>query len=407
MNKKCKEILEKLESKGTIKIWKDFEFPEGFDSGIRLKDLLENEVDEKYYINQEKCEKLIESLKGREIIGPGINISRKGEKFENETDTSLCLLAKDYKGLGNQQMTAVCIPCIPPERLEKRQNGRRFKEDGDPSFTLTAQDRHGVLCIDDTQGFDGVRTYDDKVPTLRADRSGLKVLEENEPQILRSIRTEYGKEIRKQYESGEIQEENKVIKKYDIPKEILNDNERQRRVYDIEGISPTVLSRTDSTKVEVSKNELKQVGMINIKGNEQVRRVYDTSGLCPTLNTMQGGNREPKIIEPQENYNEVNMLGLLGESGYEHNRRVYDSNGVMATVSQREYKDPLKVMHNFRIRKLTPKECWRLMGFRDKYFYSAKDLSISDSALYKQAGNSIVVNVLYHIFKNLFKDYMI
>lgn len=62
---------------------------------------------------------------------------------------------------------------------------------------------------------------------------------------------------------------------------------------------------------------------------------------------------------------------------------------------------------SYRIRKLTPKECWRLMGFRDECFNRAKAQGISDSQLYKQAGNSIVVNVLYYIFKELFKNHII
>lgn len=53
-----------------------------------------------------------------------------------------------------------------------------------------------------------------------------------------------------------------------------------------------------------------------------------------------------------------------------------------------------------RIRKLTPKECWRLMGFSDEDFEKAKQVN-SDSQLYKQAGNSIVVNVLMAIFKEM------
>ena len=56
-----------------------------------------------------------------------------------------------------------------------------------------------------------------------------------------------------------------------------------------------------------------------------------------------------------------------------------------------------------KIRKLTPLECWRLMGFDDMDFYKAKDTGISDTQLYRQAGNSIVVNVLQVIFKNLIK----
>jgi DNA (cytosine-5)-methyltransferase 1 len=54
----------------------------------------------------------------------------------------------------------------------------------------------------------------------------------------------------------------------------------------------------------------------------------------------------------------------------------------------------------YRIRKLTPKECWRLMGFKDEQFLKAEQVC-SNSQLYKQAGNSIVVNVMEEIFKNL------
>ena len=56
---------------------------------------------------------------------------------------------------------------------------------------------------------------------------------------------------------------------------------------------------------------------------------------------------------------------------------------------------------DYRIRKLTPKECWRLMGFEDEDFNKAAEIN-SNTQLYKQAGNSIVVNVLVEIFKQLF-----
>ena len=60
-------------------------------------------------------------------------------------------------------------------------------------------------------------------------------------------------------------------------------------------------------------------------------------------------------------------------------------------------------MNNLRIRKLTPKECWRLMGFDDKDFEKASQVN-SNTQLYKQAGNSIVVNVLEEILKNLLES---
>ena len=61
-------------------------------------------------------------------------------------------------------------------------------------------------------------------------------------------------------------------------------------------------------------------------------------------------------------------------------------------------------MSNLRIRKLTPKECWRLMGFDDEDFYKAEAVN-SNAQLYKQAGNSIVVDVLEAVFANL-KPYL-
>lgn len=58
----------------------------------------------------------------------------------------------------------------------------------------------------------------------------------------------------------------------------------------------------------------------------------------------------------------------------------------------------------YRIRRLTPKECWRLMGFSDEDFEKAKGAGISNTQLYKQAGNSIVTDVLYYIFKELYNS---
>lgn len=89
--------------------------------------------------------------------------------------------------------------------------------------------------------------------------------------------------------------------------------------------------------------------------NPQTGRVYDPQGLSPTINTAQGGQREVKIIETTP--------------------------------------------EAYRIRKLTPRECYRLMGFTDAEFDSIK--GVSNTQLYKQAGNSIVVNVLEAIFKQL------
>lgn len=81
-------------------------------------------------------------------------------------------------------------------------------------------------------------------------------------------------------------------------------------------------------------------------------------------------------------------------------------NDFAPTLSARDYKDPRMVNENksnFHIRKLTPKECWRLMGFADDSFNVAKSVGVSDSQLYKQAGNSIVTDVLYYIYLEIYK----
>lgn len=64
-----------------------------------------------------------------------------------------------------------------------------------------------------------------------------------------------------------------------------------------------------------------------------------------------------------------------------------------------------KIVPKIRIRKLTPTECYKLMGFTSKDCKKASDAGVSDSQLYKQAGNSIVVNVLEAIFTSLGKNY--
>ncbi|STX20402.1 DNA cytosine methyltransferase [Levilactobacillus brevis] len=101
---------------------------------------------------------------------------------------------------------------------------------------------------------------------------------------------------------------------------------------------------------ESKPTQVKQIGNISMSssfgGNPQVGRVYGINGISPTLSTMQGGSQEPKVLV------------------------------------------------NFRVRKLSPRECWRLQGFPDWAFDRAKNAGLSDSQLYKQAGNSVTVPII-------------
>ena len=367
-------------------IEKDFKFPKGFDNGIRLKDILEEEVEEKYYINTEKAEKLIQEFKSTNKKTLNINPSGKGMNGVVRND-EIASTVTTNKGEGQK----VVIPCITPDRLEKRQNGRRFKEDGEPMFTLTSQDRHGVLETNTLNFIGGIGEKDivgDNKSLSRNYPQGNRVYDANN---IACSQTANGGGIGGKtglYLVGNLDG------KY----------EQSNRVYSEEGIAPTIMSNSRKTCTGgYNSPKIMQIGMLDIKGNEQIRRVYNEEGLSPTLNTMQGGNTQPKILykvkqATKQGYDiaeEDDSINLEQPNSTTRRGRVGNKIANTLTCSCNQ-----AVVNEYRIRKLTPKECWRLMGFKDEQFLKAEQVC-SNSQLYKQAGNSIVVNVMEEIFKNL------
>lgn len=142
-------------------------------------------------------------------------------------------------------------------------------------------------------------------------------------------------------------------------------------------------------------------------------RVQDGGNICPTLTATETGvcRIESAENKPKERFFRQ-ALDTFDDSDTEYgdtidafNKRVNKS-GYSPTLTTRPegFKTAiLPVTNNLRIRKLTPKECFRLMGFSDENFEAAYNVGISNSQLYKQAGNSIVVDVLYYIFVELYK----
>ena len=285
-----------------------FSFPDKIPLFLRLKDFLEPSVDEKFYLNTEKAARLLDSL-NRSYVSPG----------------SADKIVKAGMSPGYRRVNTVIDPAgVVPAGVVPTLAARDYK---DPLRVLV-----GGSCIDDTQNFDdSPRVYEDTVPTLRAGRFGLMVLED-----------------------------------------------------------PTV----------------RQVGNIVNTGNfdnPQRGRIYDSEGLCPTLNTMQGGGLEPKILEPvcaaSRGRNPTNPGDRT--PGIDTVQRLeINEDGVCNTLTTVQ-KDNYVLEPPFRIRKLTPRECWRLMGFLDSDFDRVKN--ISNAQLYKQAGNSICVPVLERIFIKLFE----
>lgn len=225
--------------------------------------------------------------------------------------------------------------------------------------------------------------------------------------ILTPKRTEYGKSIRKAYESGKIKESRH------------NMTELEPRT---DGISNTITTvQKDNLLIErqhdlaMMETKEKRLGNIyGIDGGNYAGNVYDEEMLSPTIRTYQGGNQQPMIVA-MRGRNPDNPSDRTAGSPTEQ-RLEPNSQGICNTLTSVQ-KDNMVLENVFklledeccgtfgiiektmqcRIRKLTPLECWRLMSFSDEDFHKAEAVN-SNSQLYKQAGNSIVKNVLVAIF---------
>lgn len=115
-------------------------------------------------------------------------------------------------------------------------------------------------------------------------------------------------------------------------------------------------------------------------------RVYSVEGIAPCLNCNEGGQREVKIIQRAHGFNKGAIHDLC------------------PTITTSKWQDNNFAIIEYWIRKLTPRECFRLMDVPEHYIDSLINSGISNSQLYKLAGNSIVVACLFHIFRKMFVD---
>ena len=204
---------------------------------------------------------------------------------------------------------------------------------------------------------------------------------------------------------------------------------REGKAREYNDYCPTLSARDYKDPRLINSNVVKQVGNISeCNGswkNPQVGRIYSTDGCSPTLNTCGGGSHEPKILQvgrinssqdgvvvadkgvsPTHTAGHGNMpkvlkVGNVNPSGNGMNGNVFSDDGLSPTLTTNKGEGN-KILSNLRIRKLTPKECFRLMGFNDSDYEAASKV-VSNSQMYKQTGNSIVVDVLYYILVELYK----
>lgn len=167
------------------------------------------------------------------------------------------------------------------------------------------------------------------------------------------------------------------------------DNPNRRRVYDTDGLSPTLTSAMGEggNLQPFVVTERKLGNIYGFEGGNYAGNVYDSEALSPTIRTYQGGNQQPAVLEDI----------CINDRGFTE-KEPQVSIGMAPTLRAETHGNLPKVIEDrYRIRKLIPLECWRLMGFSDEDFHKAEKVN-SNSQLYKQAGNSIVKNVLMAIF---------
>lgn len=254
-----------------------------------------------------------------------VNPSGKGMNGNVYDSDGLSPTLTTNKGEGNK----IAIPVLTPDRAEKRQNGRRFKEDGEPMFTLTGQDRHGV---------------------------GIEPLG-----ALRNVRSDYGKEIRKDYEAGNI----KISRHEFLESEVRDD-----------GVVNTLLTVQKDNQLAVKVAEATK------QGYSECRVGVDSVNLSVPGSKTRRGRAGQEI---------ANTLDTSCNQG------IFVQVSEELTVYAVWYE---KYQCYIAIRRLTPKECFRLQGWTDDYFEKAQFVN-SDSQLYKQAGNGVTVNVIEAIAEKL------
>ena len=296
-----------------------FEFPKPFELELRLKDMLEDQVDEKYYL--------------KDI---------KDFYIKNSFD------------------------------MEQKGNGFRFdphvKQNANISKTITT--RAGAR-MDDNFILDNIDT----------DKERFKFDSTNEE--LKSVRL------------GGV---------FDTEKS----KHQAGSVWDKEGLSPTLDTMQGGWRQPciIDDNDIKLTGAYGRNFGSK-GKLQDKDSVCDTLlSAMGSGGGNVPIVKEQESTAQIIMEEPLEREGWHRNaKEVLNTNGICRTLSTQSNNIATKIKEqkSLRIRKLTPRECFRLMGFDDSDFDKVEG-NLSNTQLYKQAGNSIVVNVLEEIYKELFKS---
>ncbi|WP_368863391.1 DNA (cytosine-5-)-methyltransferase [Staphylococcus hominis] len=178
-----------------------------------------------------------------------------------------------------------------------------------------------------------------------------------------------------------------------------NTHHNAHNVHDVNGLSPTIAARDYKGAKQIAIREATKKGYVEAMEGDSVNTSF------PNSKTRRGrvGKQVAQTLQAGDvNQGVVTKDIRTTEDGFHTYRNDDKKSSIQGThVTYKEGKThaltsnhvPM-TLNNLRIRKLTPLECWRLQGFTDDQFYKAKNSGVSNSQLYKQAGNAVTVNVV-------------
>lgn len=150
------------------------------------------------------------------------------------------------------------------------------------------------------------------------------------------------------------------------------------RIFKPEGVCQTIQSNTRTKIIQLNQPK------------HSNNRVYSSEGISPTINTMGGGNRQPFVQY-------INTKNADNKQPPQQDR-IYNENGVMTSISS-QLNGRFNILNQGNIRRLTPTECFRLMGFNDEINLEG----LSNTQRYKLAGNGFDINLVSKILIEMFK----
>ena len=431
-----------------------FTFPLPFDTGLRLKDILEKEVDEKYYINTERAANLIKQLVDKGQLKGQRECADCSINDPNTRDVSNCIVARYDKGISNQKQEGLVVAepqDINVSGILVKNQGTEYVKPLDESVTLKARDWKGwdnygsTAVVEETKLDSSVRMggmFDDKKkhqagsvwdtngmsPTLDTMQGGLR-----QPCIVEGKENDKPTPIWRQLGSTQYKVNNfgtVADMKNKCKVESFEEDGEMKVKLNINGVEKvtTVSKLLD----KLFPNNPICVGNTTPSGKSQCNAVYSIDGVSQTLCAGTHGYATGSILEEKDKLNNIinknisedenkTIVGIkqATKKGYiecevpgladfsfpnstKRRGRVQDGGQTCPTLTAAEggirYIESL-----YRIRKLTPRECFRLMGFIFEDWDKCATIGISNSAGYKAAGNSIVTNCISLLFEHLYK----